>query len=396
MNARKIMKKLAVLLLTAALCGAGAFWLNSRVNGTRAPMRYRLAKARMGNLRSIIQSTGTLSAEETVDVGTQISGTISEIFVDYNDKVLQGQLIAQMDDRTQQAEVDVAKANLLSAKADLAKAQAVLLKATQNLKRTRALIKEDLIARSSLDADVASEATARADVGTAKAKIAQYEAALRKVQVNLGHTRIYSPVDGVVVAKNVEKGQTVAASYQTPSIAEIARDLKLMQVEVSVDEADIGSVSVGQEAEFTVDAYADRVFKGTVTQVRISPKTTNNVVSYTVIVKVKNDDERLMPGMTANVSLIVAEKKNVLLVPNAALRFRPVTVGASKAGPPSRKPTIAAVETPGVYVLRDKKPVKLEVVKGITDGTRTEIVSGLREGASVLVGYNLTPEKKGR
>ena len=375
------LKRIVTLFAVVALSCGGVYWYSER-RADSADVSYRTAVAARGSLRSVIQATGTLSAEETVDVGTQISGTINDIYVDYNDKVSQGQLIAVMDNRTQQAEVDMAKANVLSAKADLAKAQASLLKANRDLKRTRELIKKDLIARSELDADVAAQSTANADVMAAQAKVAQYEATLRKAEISLGYTKIYSPVDGVVVAKNVEKGQTVAASYQTPSIAEIARDLKQMQVEVNVDEADIGSVKVGQDAEFTVDAYADTTFSGKVTQVRISPSTSDNVVSYTVIVKVANDEEKLMPGMTANVSLVVTEKKDVLLVPNAALRFRPVAN------------TVAAVETPGVYVLIDKKPAKVEVEKGISDGDRTEILSGLEEGARVLVGFNLQSEKK--
>ena len=220
---KKFVKCAVFALLAVALTGGAAWYTERRAES--ADVSYRTAKVRRGSLRSTIQATGSLSAEETVDVGTQISGTIKEIYVDYNDKVKEGQLIAVMDSRTQQADVDMAKANVLSAKADLAKAQAVLLRANRDLNRTRTLVKNDLIARSELDADVASQATAKADVMAAQAKVAQYEATLRKQEINLGYTKIYSPVDGVVVAKNVEKGQTVAASYQTPSIAEIAREL---------------------------------------------------------------------------------------------------------------------------------------------------------------------------
>ena len=391
---KKFAKYVTCALIAALVSGGGLWYTENRASG--ADVSYRTARVRRGSLRSTIQATGTLSAEETVDVGTQISGTIREIYVDYNDKVKEGQLIAVMDSRTQQADVDMAKANVLSAKADLAKANAKLLKANRDLNRTRQLVKKDLIARSELDADVADQATAKADVLVAQAKVAQYEATLRKQEINLSYTKIYSPVDGVVVAKNVEKGQTVAASYQTPSIAEIARDLKQMQVEVNVDEADIGSVKVGQRAEFTVDAYTDATFTGSVTQVRISPKSSNSVVSYTVIVKVNNDEEKLMPGMTANVSLIVTEKNDILLVPNAALRFNPNvnTSVQAQMGPRRRGGNVAAVETPGVYVLMNKKPVKIEVEKGITDGTRTEILSGVEEGTEVLVGFNLQPDKK--
>ncbi len=388
------LKKIAAFVVLAALAGGGFYWFRGTSEGKSA-VSYRTAPVMRGDLRSSIQATGTLAAEETVDVGTQISGTIDDIYVDYNDRVTQGQLIAVMDSRTQQAEVDVAKANVLSAKADLAKAQATLLRAERDLKRTRELIKKDLIAHSELDADVETRATAEADVKAAEAKVAQYEATLRKNEITLGYTQIYSPVDGVVVAKNAERGQTVAASYSTPSIVEIARNLHLMQVEVNVDEADIGSVKVGQRTEFTVDAFPDTTFHGEVTQVRLEATTSDNVVSYTVIVKVANDDEKLMPGMTANVTLIVTEKSDILLVPNSALRFRPVTVDSTATmGPPSRKGTVAEVETPGVYVLQNKKPVKVEVEKGVTDGERTEIVSGVDEGTQVLVGFNLQADKK--
>ncbi|MGN0838082.1 MAG: efflux RND transporter periplasmic adaptor subunit [Pyramidobacter sp.] len=388
------LKKIAVSALIVAAAGAGIYQYRS-TSSASSSVGYRTAAVRRGSLRSVIQATGSLSAEETVDVGTQISGKINDIFVDYNDKVTQGELLAEMDSRTQQAEVDVAKANVLAARADLAKAKATLLKANRDLKRTRELIKKDLIAHSDLDADVEAQATAEADVKAAEASVAQTEAALRKAEINLGYTKIYSPVDGVIVSKNVEKGQTVAASYQTPSIVEIARNLKQMQVEVNVDEADVGSVKVGQKTEFTVDAYPDVTFHGSVTQVRISPTSSDNVVSYTVIVKVNNDDEKLMPGMTANVSLVVSEKNDILLVPNSALRFRPVAASAqTQGGPPSRKPTIAAAETPGVYVLRDGVPVKVDVTKGITDGQNTEILTGIDEGTQVLVGFDLKSEKK--
>ncbi len=388
------LKKIGAAVLIAVLFSGGVYWYTRGESGSSS-LSYRTARVRRGDLRSTIQATGTLAAEETVDVGTQISGTIDDIYVDYNDHVTKGQLIAVMDSQTQQAEVDVAKANVLSAKADLAKAKATLLRADRDLKRTRELIGKDLIAHSELDADVESRATAEADVMAAEAKVAQYEATLRKNEITLGYTQIYSPVDGVVVAKNAERGQTVAASYATPSIVEIARDLHLMQVEVNVDEADIGNVKEGQQTEFTVDAYPEITFHGEVTQVRLEAKTEDNVVSYTVVVKVNNDEEKLMPGMTANVTLIVDEKSDILLVPNAALRFRPVDANATPVmRPPSRKGTVAEVEAPGVYVLRKGNPVKIEVQRGITDGERTEILSGVDEGTEVLVGFNLQSEKK--
>ena len=386
------LKKIAFLAtVAAATCGAIFYYCGWR--DAPSAVSFRTALVVRGSLRSVIHATGSLSAQETVDVGTQISGTISDIYVDYNDKVEQGQLIAVMDSRMQQAEVDMAQANVAAAQAEVSRANAALLRAGRDLKRTRELIHKDLVAHSDFDAAVEAKAAADAAVQSAGAALAQRRAALRKAEVNLGYTQIFSPVDGVIVSKNVEKGQTVAASYQTPSIAEIARDLKLMQLKVSVDEADVGSVTVGQKTEFTVDAYPDRIFEGLVTQVRLSPDSSDNVVSYTVIVRVSNDDEKLMPGMTANVDLVVSEKRDILFVPNAALRFRPVENDGIGARSYSRRSQVAA-EAPAVYTLQKGVPVKIEVEKGITDGQNTEILSGVQEGMTVLVGYNLKTEKK--
>ncbi len=389
---KTVLKKIA-FLATVASATCGAFFYYCGWRDAPSAVSFRTALVVRGSLRSVIHATGSLSAQETVDVGTQISGTISDIYVDYNDKVEQGQLIAVMDSRMQQAEVDMAQANVAAAQAEVSRANAALLRAGRDLKRTRELIHKDLVAHSDFDAAVEAKAAADAAVQSAGAALAQRRAALRKAEVNLSYTKIFSPVDGVIVSKNVEKGQTVAASYQTPSIAEIARDLKLMQLKVSVDEADVGSVTVGQKTEFTVDAYPDRIFEGLVTQVRLSPDSSDNVVSYTVIVRVSNDDEKLMPGMTANVDLVVSEKRDILFVPNAALRFRPVENDGIGARSYSRRSQVAA-EAPAVYTLQKGVPVKIEVEKGITDGQNTEILSGVQEGMTVLVGYNLKTEKK--
>ena len=219
----------------------------------------------------------------------------------------------------------------------------------------------------------------------------------------MGYTKIYSPVDGVVIAKNVDSGQTVAASYQTPSIAAIARDLNQMQVEVNVDEADIGGVKEGQKAQFTVDTHPTEVFEGKVTQIRLSPTTSSNVVTYTVIVKVQNRNGMLMPGMTANVSLIVQEAQGVLVVPNSAFRFKPVDPSAKVdmpmgpgrgAGGGGRRLNVANNTVPTVYLLEKKAPVRTEVKKGITDGQRTEVLSGLSEGDTVITGIVVSAEGK--
>ncbi len=377
-------RTLFVILILIAVSG-GLFWY---FNKSADEIQYKTTQAARSDLRSVIQATGTLDAVETVDVGTQISGTIKDIYIDFNSVVKKGQLIAEIDSATQQADVAQAQANLLASKADLMSSEAVLANAEKTLARTKKLADRDLIAKADEDMDEKSYLTARAQVAASKAKIGQYAATLTKTKINLGYTKIYSPVDGVVISKNVDKGQTVAASYQTPSIAEIARDLSHMQVEVNVDEADIGGVKDGQRATFTVDAHPNDPFEGIVTQVRLSPAKTDNVVTYVVIVKVSNNKGLLMPGMTANVSLIVEERENVLVVPNSAFRFKPVDPAAAKEQgvPRMGKQTIAEVRTPSVYLLDNKVPVRVDVKRGISDGENTEIISGLSEGDAVITG----------
>lgn len=396
MNARKIFSiKNAVILIILIAAGAGALYF---VSGKKEIISYRTAEAKKTDLRSLIQATGTLGAVETVDVGTQISGTIKEIYIDYNSVVKKGQLIAEIDSATQAADVAQARANLSAAQADLMNSKAVLFNAEKKLARTRELARRDLIAKADVDADESSYLSAKAQTEASQAKIRQYRASLSKSEINFGYTKIYSPVDGVVVAKNVDKGQTVAASYQTPSIAEIAKDLKQMQVEVNVDEADIGGVKDGQRAFFTVDTHPTKQFEGTVTQVRLSPVTTNNVVTYTVIVKVTNNENLLMPGMTANVSLIMDERSGVVTVPNSAFRFKPVDPNdqQSTMGPMGRgKQNIAKASAPALYTLDAKGvPVRRNVKKGITDGEKTEIVSGIKEGDRVITGLIVPKEDK--
>lgn len=386
----KISKKLkgrimAVILVLIVISG-GLFWYYSK---SAEEIQYKTVRAERSDLRSVIQATGTLDAVETVDVGTQISGTVKEIYIDYNSVVKKGQLIAEIDSATQQTDVAQAEANLQVVQADLMNSEAVLANAEKSLARTRKLAEKDLIAKADVDTDEKTYLTAKAQVAASRARIAQYNATLNKTKINLGYTQIYSPVDGVVVAKNVEKGQTVAASYQTPSIAEIAKDLGQMQVEVNVDEADIGGVKEGQKATFTVDAHPNDPFDGVVTQVRLSPKTTDNVVTYVVIVKVSNNKGLLMPGMTANVSLIVEERENVVVVPNSAFRFKPADASANSGQPGAPmmgKQTIAEVKKPAVYMIEKKAPVRVEVEKGISDGQNTEIISGLSEGDEVITG----------
>lgn len=387
--------KIAALVAIVAAAAAGGWYFYSN---KEEEIRYKTVPAQRENLSSSIQATGTLSPVETVDVGTQISGTIKELHFDYNSRVKAGQLIATIDSASQQAEVAQAAASMASAQADVLNNEAAVDVAAKDLARTKELSRRDLIAKADVDTDTSTWLKAKASLAAARAKVDQYRASLDKAKINLNYTRIYSPVDGVVVAKNVEEGQTVAASYQTPSIAEIARDLTQMQVEVNVDEADIGGVHEGQSALFSVDTFPNDSFSGKVTQVRLSPTTSDNVVTYTVIVKVHNPDGKLLPGMTANVSLILEKRDDVLVVPNSAFRFKPaektdaVDMGPGPGGPGKR--TVAAVTKPAVYMLVKKKPVKVEVKKGITDGQNTEILSGLKEGDQIITGIIVKKEGK--
>ncbi len=394
-------KGLIVFLILVACLGFGGWRYFQKA---RAPqVRFLTAPASRGDLRSVIMATGKVQPVSLISVGTQISGTLKELYVDYNSVVKAGQLIALIDPATQEAEVAQAEASLNSLRANLREAEANLKHAQNDLKRSRELYAGDLIARSELDVDETGVLTAGARVASVRASIAQQEASLRRAKIQLGYTRIYSPVDGIVVKKEVDVGQTVAASFNTPTIAEIAEDLSRMQVEVNIDEADIGSVREGQRVEFTVDAFPERHFAGTVTQIRLSPTTENNVISYTAIVSFENEQvegKNLIPGMTANVTLIVEEKTDIVMVPNAALRFRPLSQqnGSSPAGggggpgmgpPPASTASAPAARKPSVYRLEGDTPVKIEVERGITDGTSTEIISGLEEGQQVITGIDI-------
>ncbi len=392
----KISRKKIILILAVIIA---IFVAVSFIGGKKQQDNlYRTAGVRKADLRSVISATGTLKATETVDVGTQISGKIVELHVDYNSVVKKGQLIAKMDSSTQATDMLAAQANYLAARADLQSSLAQLEKAEKDYKRSKELANQDLIAKSELDTAVSALKTAKAGVEVSKAKINQTQQSYNKTKITLGYTYIYAPVDGVVVAKNVEEGQTVAASYSTPSIVEIARDLTKMQVEIRVDEADIGNVKDGQNAEFTVDSFPERKYFGKVTQIRLSPTTTDNVVTYTVVADVDNDDLSLLPGMSANVSLILQETKDTLSIPNSAFRFKPINKnkksnsGREMGGILRPKAIVAEITTPSVYVLENGNPVEREVEKGITDGERTEIKKGLKEGERVITGVNLKKE----
>jgi len=365
---------IVVLILAAGLF----FYLTSGNNGPK----FRTQAAAQGDIRATVTATGTMNAVTTVLVGTQVSGTIKTLFVDFNSPVKKGQILAQIDPATFQAQVDQARANLLAAQANVQKAEASVVDTRRTLERNKTLFARNLIAKSDVDTAETNSLSAEAQLSASKAAVAQTRAALDFAETNFRYTKIISPVDGTVISRNVDVGQTVAASFQTPTLFNIAQDLTRMQIDTSVDEADIGKIKVDQPVEFSVDAYPDITFKGKVSEVRNAPITVQNVVTYDVVVKVDNPDLKLKPGLTANVSIILDEKKGVLRVPNSTLRFRPAET--SKETTPQKGP--ADQKGSAVWVLADKKPKRVGVKTGISDGNYTEILSGdLKEGDAVIV-----------
>jgi len=345
---------------------------------------YSTVPVERGNIIQTVSATGTLQAVNTVEVGTQVSGTIEEIFVDYNSPVKKGQVIAKIDSTLFHTEVKKAEADLASAKASVEEAQAELVEAAKNANRQKTLYASDFVAESEVDAALTTLSTAQARLASSKASVLQAEAALEKARTNLGYTTIVSPVDGVVIAKDVSAGQTVAASLQTPTLFTIAEDLSLMQVEADVDEADIGYVKEGAHVSFYVDAYPEETFTGKVRQVRLQPVKTENVVTYTVVIDVSNPQLLLKPGMTANVSIQAATAWNVLKVPSMALRFVPESDTAKWNQADALNNTRGAA----VWVLSGqdgKTPQRIPVRTGISDGSFTEVEGGLEEGMRVIV-----------
>ena len=391
-------KILVAVVLAAALALGGFYLLKNKGNG----VQFKTAKVSRGELRATVTATGTVSAVTTVLVGTQVSGTVKQIFVDYNSPVKKGQLLAQIDPALSDAKVSQARANLQATAANVEKAQAALTDADRTLERNRTLFAKNYIARSDLDTADTSRLSALAQLNVAKAQVEQQKAALNQDETNLNYTRILSPVDGVVISRNVDIGQTVAASFQTPTLFSIAQDLTRMQIDTNVDEADIGKIRVGQPVQFTVDAYPDGTFPGRVSEIRNAPTTVQNVVTYDVVVKVANPELKLKPGMTANVSIIIALEKGVIKVPNAALRFKwqPAGVssdrgsaGAAAAGRPQAVRAEAGVKTQGVWVLDGKTPRRAPLTLGISDGNETSVLSGeLKEGDAVII--EATGQKK--
>ncbi|MCX7981301.1 MAG: efflux RND transporter periplasmic adaptor subunit [Syntrophales bacterium] len=385
---KKLIKISIILLIVFIAAGVGLYFLRTG----KSKNLFRTEKVTRGDIVAQVTATGTINAVVTVLVGTQVSGTISQIYADYNSPVKKGQLLAQIDPSLFQAQVEQARANLAQAEAAVKRAEVTLLDAKKTYERNKVLLEKGFIAQSELDASETSYLSALAQLELARAQVQQSKANLSYAETNLKNTRIVSPVNGIVISRNIDVGQTVAASFQTPTLFTIAQDLRRMQIDTNIDEADIGKIKVGQPASFTVDAYPDTTFHGIVKEVRNAPITISNVVTYDVVIEVNNDDLKLKPGMTANVTITYEERKNCLRVPNAALRFRFDTPRAREIRQKLEK--AGKKIGPAVWVLENGKPKRYPVKPGLSDGNYTEIISGnLQEGQDVIVEY-LGGEKK--
>lgn len=451
--ARKRTPVWLIVALLVLVLGAAALITFSALR-SRGAQSYETAAVLRGNLNQVVTASGTINAQDTISVGTQVSGTIATLYVDYNSRVRKGQILAQIDPSQFQAQLAQARASLAqaqaqagagaqtatgaaygaqasmqaigSARADLVRAQAAEALASKTLERDRALLRNGYVARSQYDNDYSAAVAAAAALRSARSSVRQtlaqalqasagagagrssaqaasaaVDAANAIVQqdaLNLERSTIVSPVDGTVVARNVSVGQTVAASFQTPTLFTIARDLRKMEADIAVGEPDIGNVRPGQSVDFTVLAYPNRTFRGRVSQVRENPTTIANVVTYTVVVLVGNLDNALLPGMTANASVTVASVSGALLVPIQALQYRPaIAVRTSRQGAGSSPWGQTGADVSGavvagshrrVFVLRDGKPVAVRVLVQLVNGTTAAVtpLGSLKAGEAVIVG----------
>jgi HlyD family secretion protein len=369
------------------------------LRGSRKPpeVKWTTAKAEKGRLVARVTATGTVSALVTVQVGAQVSGRIAKLNVDFNSPVKKGEVIARIDPQLFDAAVEQSKANFLAAQGALLKARAQAVDAERQFKRSQELREKNLVAQADLDTAQANMEAAKAQVGANEGQLEQAKASLHQAQINLDYTTIAAPVSGTVISRNVDVGQTVAAAFAAPTLFTIAEDLKKMQVDTSVAEADVGKLRPQMVATFTVDAYPNERFKGIVRQIRNAPTTVQNVVTYDAVIDVENSDLKLKPGMTANVTFVYAEKDDVLKVPNSAMRFRPSPDVLAKLGmksetrtPPSKRDRPPDERT--VWALRDGKPEMLPIKVGVTDGTVTEVVDGgLKPGEAVITDAQAGP-----
>ncbi len=403
------MTKNRVLIIVIALlmiAGAGfGYW---RIGNSGKESLYTTVPVSRGNVAQVVSSTGTLQAVVTVVVGSQVSGTIAKLNADFNTKVKKGQVVAELDQAKFSARAEETRANVLAAQASLAKSKVAVEDAARTLSRTNELLKRELISQSELDAAQTAYDAARSQFNVSQAQVGQAQAAMNQANIDLEYTVIRSPVDGIVISRSVDVGQTVAASLSAPTLFTIANDLTKMEVHTSVDEADVGNVSEGQDVTFTVDAFPARRFRGKVFQVRNAPTIVQNVVTYDAVVRIDNKEMLLKPGMTANVQFLVSQKEDVLTIPNIAIRFKPPEEkneaqellrqeqSRTATRPGARRTSrsgggggaeVRRVRQVRIYVLRDAKAQPLDVQLGISDGSKTEVVAGeLKENDPVIIG----------
>lgn len=355
------------LIIAAALISATVMYWYGNDKKDAKSAQYKTRTAERGDIVQSISANGTLTPVVLVNVGTQISGTVAKLYVDFNDRVETGQILAELDPALLRAQLQQSRANLLNAQVTAKIAEA-------KLKRNRLLKEKGFISPEALE-------IVEQEVEAAHAQLAISKAQIERDQANLNYSVIRSPISGVVIARDVDIGQTVAANFQTPTLFQIAKDLRQMQINISVAEADIGQLHIDQSINFTVDAFPQRKYTGTVKQVRLNPTIQENVVTYNVVAMVDNDDGTLLPGMTANIHFVVMQKNDVLRVSNAALRYQPKDNELN----PSSKQTKSATQST-IYRLSDNQPVAVSVVTGITDGNFTEIVSGeINEGDKIII-----------
>lgn len=367
------------IVIALAIAGGGMwYWWTAGP----PPVQYKTTMVDRGPITAIVTATGTVNPVVSVQVGSQVSGKIARLFADFNSVVKQGQILAQIDQQPFQARVSQARAAVKNARGNLGKAKNMAAQRKRELDRMAVLRRQAFVSQADLDLAATNYRDADATVEVAQAQLDQAQATLSSAELDLGYTTIYSPVNGIVVSRNVDVGQTVAASFQTPTLFVIAQDLTQMQVDANVSEADIGGVAEGKAATFRVDAYPKQFFEGVVTQVRNAPINIQNVVTYDVVITVDNRALKLKPGMTANVTIVTAKKENPLRVPNGALRFRMPNV------PVDRKIT-------QLWVLdQAKQPRQTTITTGIADSLFTEIAEGpVKEGDTVIVGIE-TPEEQ--
>jgi len=436
MKKRIILGTIIIFVITAVVLGLTVF-----KNGKDEGILYKKEALRTGTVEALVVTTGTLNPVTIVDVGSQVSGKIKNLYVDFNSKVTAGMILVELDQELFQTRVQQNEANYNSTVAALEKSKVTLENTEKRHERTKDLFARELVSLEEMDSSEVAYFNAQADLKSAEARLEQAQSQLDTSKVDLTYTVIRSPIDGVVINRNINIGQTVAASLQAPVLFQIANDLAKMQVECSVDEADIGRVKEGQRVRFSVDAFPQDEFEGIVSQVRYSPVVQQNVVTYTTIVEVENPELKLMPGMTATISMITGEARNVLLIPNSALRFIPelsademralredmmAGMGGGREGAPSKKPAdheggeatdrqrptggmsgmmrgmggggSRGMQIPSVWLEDENGNLKMIMLRtGVTDNTNTEIISGdLTEGQEVITGQSGGSDSRGR